>query len=83
MCARVDHSKALRWLTDRDGGSVLSPGDIDDKTLMMVEEVLKSKHPPLRNVEPSFLEQFHTVPDFPTVVITSDDMSKKWQETAG
>ena len=83
MCARGDHSKALRWLTDRDGGAVLSPSDIDDKTSMTVEEVLKSKHPPLRNVEPSFLEKFDTVPDFPTVVITGDDVEKVARKLRG
>ena len=49
---------------------------IDDKTSMTVEEVLKLKHPPLRNVEPTFLEKFDIAPDFPTVVITGDDVEK-------
>ena len=56
MCERGDVKKALRWLTDRDGGSVLSPDDIDSKSEKSVEEVLLEKYPPLRDISPSFLE---------------------------
>ena len=41
-----------------------------------MEEVLKSKHVQLRNVEPSFLEKIDTLPDFLTAVIMSYDVKK-------
>ena len=76
MLAQGDHSKALQWLNNSDDGSVLSPSHIDAKSLSTVEEVLKSKHLPLRNVAPPFLGEFDTVPDFLTVVIMSYDFKK-------
>ena len=37
--------EAVRWVTNRDGGGVLHPDDIDQKSGKTVAEVLESKHP--------------------------------------
>jgi len=74
MCERGDVKKVLRWQTDRDGGSVLSPDDIDSKSGKSVEEVLLEKHPPLRDISPSFLEDYDSVPEFPDIIITDKNV---------
>ena len=37
--------EAVRWVTNRDGGGVLHPDDVDQKSGKTVAEVLESKHP--------------------------------------
>ena len=72
MCDRGDVGKALRWLTDRDGGTGLSPDDIDPKSNKSVKEVLNDKHPPLWDVLPHLLEEYGTLPELPDTIITRE-----------
>ena len=37
--------QAMRWVTNPDGGGVLHPDDVDQKSGKTVAEVLKSEHP--------------------------------------
>ena len=42
---------AVRYATNRSGGGVLAPGDIDSKSGLPVIEVLRNKHPKIRRPE--------------------------------
>ena len=42
---------AVRYATNRTGGGVLAPGDIHSKTGLPVIEVLRNKHPKIRDQE--------------------------------
>ena len=55
----------VRYLTDRELGSVLLPDTIDEVTGDSVTEVLKSKHPDARTPDTS---QFPTYPNTPNFV---------------
>lgn len=67
---------ACRQLTDRDGGGVLQPDDTCAKTDRPVLEVLKTKHPPLRDPptdpDSGVFEPYPETPDLPPLVITAD-----------
>ena len=84
MCDHHGLAKAVRFLTDRDGGRVLSPTDVvdpvDNKT---VEDVLRDKHPPLRDIKSSSLKDYPSVPEIPEVVITDSDVEKVAKKLSG
>jgi hypothetical protein len=63
---------AVRWLTEREKGGVLLPGDTDEKTGETIFDVLKSKHPAARVPEASEMEDYDILPDFVDVDITED-----------
>lgn len=84
ICNRYSLSKAIRFITDRDGGRVLSPTDVVnpvDNT--MVEDVLLDKRPPLRDMKSSSLKEYPSVPEIPEVVITDGDVEEVAKKLSG
>ena len=39
---------SVHYITDREGGGVLAPDEIDDKSGTPLIDVLRDKHPPMR-----------------------------------
>ena len=56
LCGKL-HSEII-WITDRDKGGVVRPGEISPKTDQPVLEVLRSKHPEYRPPMASNLEAY-------------------------
>ena len=77
-------TRAIRWLCDRDGGTVLSPDDIDSKSKKPVSEVLIDKHPELRrDVAVTTLEEYNSVPEFQEVIITDETVERVAKKLTG
>ena len=76
MVIRGDLRRAVRFLEDSGGGQVLFPSSVDSSTDKPVSELLKEKHPPLRDVSDVHLEKYDSVPDFQDVNITEDVVEK-------
>ena len=53
---------AVRWITERETGGVLQPGDWFTKTGDQVMEVLRAKHPEARTLTAASLDSY---PDHP------------------
>jgi len=80
---RGDVRGAVRYLTEREKGGVFMPDEIDEKTGDTVEEVLQSKHPDARNVDPSFLPEYEEIPDFVDLDITEEVVEKVARKLSG
>ena len=77
---------AVRYITDREKGGLLAPDDIDEKSGLPVEEVLRSKHPEPRVPLAADFEAYDEVPDFVDVDITDDvveSVARKLSGSAG
>ena len=75
-CSLVLHGKlrtAVKWITERDTGRVLQPGDRCTKTRDRVMEVLQSKHPEARTPTAASLDLYPDGPLDLTLVDITDD----------
>jgi hypothetical protein len=71
--------QAVRSVTNRDSGGILGPSDLCTKTGRPVIDVLREKHPPLRELSGMgglTFEKYITLPDPPPVDITSATIEK-------
>ena len=80
--------QGVRALTQRDGGGVLSPDDICAKAHKPVLEVLRDKHPPLRDPPEADLgdgafEPYPTVPDVIPLTFTNEMVEKMASRISG
>ena len=64
---------AVRWITERETGGVLQPGDRNEKTGDRVLEVLRAKHPEARTPTAACLESYTERPPELTPVNNTDD----------
>ena len=69
-------TKAVRFLTDRKGGKVLLPDDIDEKSGNTVKKALFQKHPKLRSLDADALHDYKSTPALQSVTITEDVVEK-------
>ena len=65
---------AVSWITEREMGGVLQPGDRCTKTGDRVMEVLRSKHPEARTPTAASLDSYPDRPPDLTPVDITDDM---------
>ena len=65
---------AVRFVTDREGGGVMHPDEIDDSSGKPVHTLLKEKHPNLCHVDPTVMEDYESTPEFVPITITEDDV---------
>ena len=63
---------AVRYITDREGGGIMFPDDIDDKSGNAVIDVLKNKHPKMREPGPAAMPAYDELPSFVDLDITAD-----------
>jgi hypothetical protein len=78
--AKVYSSKLLRghlqsavnYITDRVGGGILYPDDLDEKSGHQVSRVLKDKHPSMRNPGPAAMPEYDSIPELPDLNITAE-----------
>jgi hypothetical protein len=82
--------KAVRGLTNRDGGGVLQPDDACTKTGRPVIEVLLEKHPRMRDPDltlppedTAFESYAHEPPDTVPLLITAEDVEKVAPKLSG
>jgi hypothetical protein len=80
---RGDTRGAVRYITEREKGGVLQPGDIDEKSGLSVAKVLASKHPEARTPVASSLHQYENTPDFVDVDVTEDTVEKVARRLSG
>ena len=45
--------------------------------------MLLEKHPPLRDISPSFLEDYDSVPEFPDIIITDENVESVARKLSG
>jgi hypothetical protein len=70
--AKIFHRKMLcrdaqgdvRYLTEREKGGILLPGDIDKKLGNKVSKVFESKHPAARTPNTEALQPYPELPEF-------------------
>ena len=74
---------AVRYLTERDGGEIMLPDEIDAKTGDTVLDVLQSKHPDMRVPDIALMEEYDTLPDFVELDITADTVEKVARRLSG
>ncbi len=74
---------AVRWLTEREKGGVLLPGDTDEKTGENIFDVLKSKHPAATDPDPSEMEDYEILPDFVDLDVTEDTVEQVARRLSG
>ena len=80
--------KAVRGLTNRDGGGVLQPNDACTKTGRRVLDVLREKHPAMRDPDltgpnPGAFEPYASTPDAMPLNITATDVEKVASKLSG
>ena len=80
--------KAVRGLTNRDGEGVLQPDYVCTKTGRRVLEVLREKHPAMRDpdltgTDPSAIDPFMSTPDAMLLNITATDVEKVAAKLSG
>ena len=71
MISRGKIRAAIRYVSEREKGGILMPGDTDEKTGDLIKETLAAKHPEARDVDVANLPDFDFCPTLiDTVVIT-------------
>ena len=75
--------KAVCFITDRDGGHVLSPEDINSKLNQPVKDVMDGKHPRRRDIDANHLEEYEELPKFQEVVITGEMVERVAKKLSG
>ena len=83
MVVRGDLRRAIRFLTDCNGGQILFPSSIDDSSGRIVADLLEDKHPHLRDIDADHLHHFDSIPDFPEVSITEEVVEKVARKLSG
>jgi hypothetical protein len=73
---RGDVCGSVRYLTEREKGGILLPGEINEKLGDEVSKVLESKHPAARTPSPESLQPYPELLDFPDLDITEDAVEK-------
>ena len=75
---------AVRWITDRETGGVLQPGDRCEKTGDWVLEVLRAKHPEVRTPTAASLTTYTGCPtELIPVDITDDTVTAVAERLSG
>ena len=63
---------AVNYITDREGGGILYPNDVDEKSGHTVSRVLQDKHPSISEPGPAAMPAYESVPELPTLEITTE-----------
>jgi hypothetical protein len=74
---------AVRWLTEREKGGVLLPGNVDEKSRERVIDILQSKHLDAQIPEAAELEDYDNLPDFVDLDITKEVVEKVARRLSG
>ena len=74
---------AVRYITDREKGSVLYPDDKDEKSGKPVSEALADKHPASRRADPTQLPHYDSTPHLVPNVITEDTVQEVANRLSG
>ena len=74
---------AVRYITDREGGGIMTPDDIDDKSGLSVIDALKEKHPKMRDPGPAAMPAYDELPAFVDLDITADTVRAVAEKMSG
>lgn len=74
---------AVRYITEREKGSILYPDDIDEKTGKPVSQVLAEKHPDSRRADPTKLPHYPSTPCLVPIVISEDIVAEVANNLSG
>jgi hypothetical protein len=80
---RGDVRGAVRYLTEREKGGILLPGDIDEKSGIEVSKVLESKHPAARTPSTEALQPYPELPEFTDLDVTEDSVETVARRLSG
>eukprot|EP00957_Ditylum_brightwellii_P113575 8659252-Ditylum_brightwellii.AAC.1 len=75
--------QAVRWLTGREKGGLLSPDNKCTKMGELMSEVLRSKHPEPVELQAEALTPFTAVPAFMDMNVTASVVEKVAQKLSG
>jgi hypothetical protein len=74
---------AVRYLTKREKGGVLLPGDIGEKSSNEVSKVLESKHPAAKAPSTEALQPYPELLEFTDLNVTEDSVEKVARHLSG
>lgn len=74
---------AVRYITEREKGSILYPDDRDEKSGKPVKEALADKHPSSRRADPTKLPAYNSTPHLVPNVITEDTVTEVANNLSG
>ena len=70
MICRGKIRAAIRYVSGREKGGILMPGDTDEKTSDLIKETLATKYPEARDVDMANLPDFDSCPALTDTVVT-------------
>ena len=86
MICRGKIRAAIRYVSEREKGGILMPGDTDEKTGDLIKVTLAAKHPEARDVDVADLPDFDSCPtliDNVVIVESVERVAKKLSGSAG
>ena len=74
---------AIWYASEREKGGILMPGDVDEKSRVLVCEVLESKHSIERDVEISSFPIFESYRELVNIEVIEDSVEKVARKLSG
>ena len=73
----------IRYASEREKGGILMPGDVDEKSGNLVNEILESKHPIGRDVKISSFPIFESCPELINIEVIEDSVERVARRISG
>ena len=83
MISRGKIRAAIRYISEREKGGILMPGDTNEKTGDLIKETLAAKHPEARDVDMTNLPDFDSCPALIDTVVTEESAERVTKKLSG